>query len=54
MMKCDFRRAIDADGTMDDPAPADVNPTMSFQAPDPNRLGSTEDKVIGIEPGRQI
>jgi hypothetical protein len=41
---------------MDDPAPTDVYPTISWyvQAPDPNRLGSTEDNVIGIAPGRQI
>ena len=43
-------------GTMDDPTPTDVYPTISWylQAPDPKRLGRTEDSVIGIEPGRQI
>jgi hypothetical protein len=42
--------------TIDDPAPTDVYPTISwyFQAPDPNRLGKTDDNVMGIEPGRQI
>jgi hypothetical protein len=39
---------------MADPAPTDVYPTILwyFQAPDPERLGSTEDNVMGIEPGR--
>jgi hypothetical protein len=29
-------------------------PDSADRGPDPNRLGSTDDNVIGIEPGRQI
>ena len=43
-------------GTTDEPTPTDVYSIMPrcFQGPEPKCRGSTESRVIGIRPGRQI